>query len=413
VQRTFAAAGFETRILHPFVTKQYRQPVDPGNKTDDADLAAIHRATVTGCALLEATRNEAWTTLQLLIRHRRDWVRKGAALNCQIRDHLEAALPGYAACFDKLWESPIPWHLLRHYPTTEQLRAAGVTTLCHALRAAGIRFQQRTIQTIVDWAEQAAPGDVAASQHLRIALALYEDRQRKTQEIKALERDIASRLVQTPYVLLLSFPGINVVSAADFAGETGPIEHYANAKAITGRAGLRPSRYQSDQVDRAHGPLVRHGNRSLRAAILGIADNLIVCNHHFQALATQWSAQGKDPRHTRVKVGLRLCRIAFQMVAGRQVFRHPSIQGRHYILDKLTAFHRQHDTGMPEVLRDLQAAIGQLPPREYAAEAKPLAEELQTIQQGHRRGPQVLGDILPIVLARLGVGVIQSNGSGE
>ena len=63
VQRTFAAAGFETRILHPFVTKQYRQPVDPANKTDDTDLAAIHRATVTGCALLEASRDEAWTTL--------------------------------------------------------------------------------------------------------------------------------------------------------------------------------------------------------------------------------------------------------------------------------------------------------------------------------------------------------------
>src|SRR5262245_3953828 len=69
VQRTFAAAGFETRILHPFVTKQYRQPVDPGTKTDDADLAALHRATVTGCALLEATRDEAWTSLLLLVRH--------------------------------------------------------------------------------------------------------------------------------------------------------------------------------------------------------------------------------------------------------------------------------------------------------------------------------------------------------
>ena len=322
-------------------------------------------------------------------------------------------MPGYAACFDKLWESPIPWHLLRHYPTALQLREAGVTTIGHALRKADIRFQQRTIQTIVDWAEQAAPGDVAASQHLRIALALYDDRQRKTQEIQALEREIAARLVQTPYVLLLSFPGINVVSAADYAGEMGPMEHYANAKAITGRAGLRPSRYQSDQVDKANGPLVRHCNRSLRAAILGIADNLIVCNHHFQALATQWAAQGKDPRDTRIKVGMRFCRIAFQMVAGRQVFRHPCIQGRHYILDKLTAFHREHDTGMADVLRDLQAAIGQLPPRAYAAEAKPLAEELQRIQDGHRRGPQVLGDILPIVLARLGVGVIQSTESGE
>jgi hypothetical protein len=62
--------------------------------------------------------------------------------------------------------------------------------------------------------------------------------------------------------VLLSFPGINVVSAADFAGELGPIEHYANPNAITGRAGLRPCRYQSDQVDRADGPLVRNCNHA-------------------------------------------------------------------------------------------------------------------------------------------------------
>jgi hypothetical protein len=157
-------------------------------------------------------------------------------------------------------------------------------------------------------------------------------------------------------------------------------------------------------VDKANGPLVRNCNRALRAAILGIADNLIECNHHFNVLATQWQAQGKDPRHTRVKVALRFCRIAFQMVAGRQVFRHPSIQGRHYILDKLSAFHRDHDTGMAEVLRDLQAAVAQIPPREHAAEARPLAEELDKIQHGRRRGPQLLG---------LGVGVVQWPESGE
>ncbi len=413
VQRTFAAAGFETRILHPFATKQYRQPVDPGNKTDDTDLAAIHRATVTGCALLEATRDEAWATLLLLVRQRRDLVRKGAALNCQIRDHLEAALPGFAACFDKLWDSAIPWHLLQHFPTADHLRDAGVTGLGQALRQAGIRFQQRTPQAVCDWAAQAAPGDVAADQHRRIALAYYQDRQQKTQEILGLERELAGRLAHTPYVLLLSFPGINVVSAADFAGEMGPIEHYGNAKAITGRAGLRPSRYQSDHVDKAHGPLVRHCNHALRAAILTIADNLIVCNHHFNVLATQWAARGKDPRHSRVKVALRFCRIAFQRVAGRQVFRHPSIQGRHYILDKLSAFHVAHDTGVVTVMKDLQAAVEQIPGREHAAEATPLAEELHKIQGGHRRGPQPLADILPIVLARLGVGVVQSPGSGE
>lgn len=413
VQQTFATAGFETRILHPFVTKQYRQPVDPGNKTDDTDLTAIHRATVTGCALLEASRDEAWTSLQLVIRHRRDLVEKGAALNCQVREHLEAALPGFAACFDKLWESAIPWHLLRHFPSAEHLRSAGVTTLCHSLRQASIRFCRPTLQRVADWAQQAAPADVAATQHHRFALALYEDRLQKNQQIQALEREIARRLVQTPYVLLLSFPGINVVSAADFAGEMGPINHYANARSITGRAGLRPSRYQSDRVDKANGPLVRNCNRSLRAAILRIADNLILCNHHFQHLAKQWKAQGKDPRDTHIKVGSRFCRIAFQMVAGRQVFRHPCIQGRHYILDKLSAFHREHDTGVEQVLCDLKATIEQVPPREHATEARPLQEELQRIQDGRRRGPQPLADILLIVLARLGVGAVQSTESGE
>jgi transposase len=100
-------------------------------------------------------------------------------------------------------------------------------------------------------------------------------------------------------------------------------------------------------------------------------------------------------------------------VAGRQVFRHPCVQGRHAILDKLAAFHREHDTAMPELLRQLQAAIEHLPRPEYAAEAKPLQEELQKIHDGRRRGPQLLGDLLPIVLARLGVGVVQSPESGE
>ncbi len=413
VQRSFAAAGFETRIVHPFVTKQYRQPVDPGNKTDDTDLSAIHRATVTGCALLEATRDEAWTSLQLLIRHRRDLVGKRATLHCQIQEHLEAALPGFAACFDQLGDNPIAWHLLQHFPTAEQLRSAGLTILCPSLRQADIRFQRRTVQRVLDWAQRAAPGDIAAELHRRIAQQLYGDRKHKTVEIMALERDLAGRLAPTPYILLLSFPGINVVSAADFAGEAGPIDHYLNAKAITGRAGLRPSRYQSDQVDCANGPLVRNCNRTLRAAILRIADNLVKCNHHFNVLARHWASQGKDPRHSRVKIGMRFCRIAFQMVAGRQVFRHPSIQGRDYILHKLSAFHVAHDTGTAAVMRDLHAAIEQVPPREHAAEAKPLQEEYRKIQDGRRRGPQPLADILPIVFARLGVGMVESPGSGE
>jgi transposase len=98
------------------------------------------------------------------------------------------------------------------------------------------------------------------------------DWRQKAEQIHGVERELASLLAQTPWILLLSHPGINVVSAAELAGETGPIEHYASPKAITGRAGLFPSRYQSDKVDRG-GNLSRFRNGKMRSAWLLVADN--------------------------------------------------------------------------------------------------------------------------------------------
>src|SRR5882724_1187458 len=228
IKNVFAKAGFETRLVHPYATKQFRQPANPDNKTDDNDLAAIQRAAVNGFALLESTLPESWLQLRLCIRHRRDLVRKMSALCCQIRHHLDAALPGYAACFDKLWDSNVAFRFIRQFGSATTMLQQGIQGLAHYLRQEKVRFQQRTLDTVLVWAQTAAAPDLAADLHRQIALAYEDDRQRKTQEILALERDIAQRLVQTPYVLLMSFPGINVVSAADYAGEMGPIENYAN-----------------------------------------------------------------------------------------------------------------------------------------------------------------------------------------
>ena len=68
---------------------------------------------------------------------------------------------------------------------------------------------------------------------------------------------------------------------------------------------------------------------------------------------------------------------------------------------------------MDQMLSDLQAVIEQLPKKEHKAEANPLIKELETIQQGQRRGPQLIGEIIPLVLAKLGVKKLQSIESGD
>lgn len=407
VVRAFKEANFETRLVHPLTSKHFRQPADPGNKTDDTDLAAIFRATTQGFGLADPVWPELYINLRLLRRLRRDLVKKKTILDCQIREVLHAAMPGYAECFCHLFESPAPLIIARHTTSPEAVRQAGSAGLKHITDQAGIKCQGETFPKILAWAQQAPTGHAHSDQLRRILGTLDDDRLAKTQQIIELERDLASLVVQTPYALLLVIPGINIVTCADLAGELGPIHFYLNANRITGRAGLMPCRYQSDQVDRPNGPLQPRGQRRLRAVLMQTAHNLVNKNQYFQARADAWKRAGKHPVWMRVKVAKIFSRLAFAMVAGRQIFRHPCCQQRHYILTKLLEFHQEHRT-MPEQMRqDMETVIAQLPARMRAEEAKPLRQHLDELAKA-RRGPQPLLKIIPLVLARLGMRVIES-----
>jgi transposase len=413
IQRAFTTAGIEVRILHPYTTKQFRQPADPGNKTDDTDLSAIHRAGVNGFGLLEHEPDPTYVRLQLLARHRRRLVQKNATLRQQMLEHLHSYMPGYSRCFMDIFDSDLLLWVAKNVGSAAEIVQAGIDGLAQQLRKAAVKTHKPTLQKIVAWARSAPLAEEPAVLHRRFFIDLDADRLSKLQSIRAIECELAETLSQTPYVLLLGIPGINVVSAAEFAGEMGPIQHYVKARSITGRAGLFPSRYQSDEVDHPDGPLVRRANHDLRRAILMIADNLIRLNEHFGILAAGWRLKKVDARDIRVRVGGRFSRIAFQMVAGRMTFRHPCTQKRNYILTKMIRFALDHSIAPDQLLRNLNAAIVQLPPSDHRAEAASLAEEVARLQTKRGSGPKAIGKILPAVLATLGLTLVISTESGE
>ena len=408
VWRALRDAGLETRLVHPFASKHYRTPEHGDIKTDDNDLVAIFRAAINGFGLIEQPWNERDRSLKLLVRHRRDLVRKRAKLQPQIRIHLEGCLPGYAGLFPEreLWTHSVGLKILQFIGdrcgTHRALLDAGIPAITKWLKEQQCLFQSRSVERIVAWAANAATGDPLAPLLSRFWQELLIDWRQKTQQIRGVEREIASLLAQTPWILLLSHPGINVVSAAEIAGETGPIEHYASAKAITGRAGLFPSRYQSDGVDRG-GNLSRFRNGKMRAAWLLVANNLIKCNEYWRGKYKYWKSQGHDPRDLRCRVANRVTRTVYQMVAGKKLFKHPSRLERGYVLNKLLDFHRENNSPMDAVLADLKAATDQLPKSAHVAEATPLLEVHRKTVRSRKKEPQQLGSLLVHVLMRLGV----------
>ena len=120
----------------------------------------------------------------------------------------------------------------------------------------------------------------------------------------------------------------------------------------------------------------------------------------------QATTPGKDGSAERI-------RIAFQMVAGQQTFRHPCTQKRDYILTKLIRFALDHSIAPDQLLRNLNAATDQLPPSDHRGEALSLAGEMARAQKKRGSGPKAIGEILPAVLAKLGLSLISSTESGE
>jgi transposase len=401
-KRAFAKAGLEVRVVHPFATKQYRMPADPGNKTDGNDLKAQHRAAVAGFGLCELELESPYRELHLRARHRRNLVEKSSTLACQVRDHLHLSMPGYSTLFDHLLDHRSAMAIARCCDSPAKVLELGHTGLSKYLRERMIRYQPRTVDKVLAWASQAACDTIQNGPlHHAIWTDLEELYQHFQGQILAIERELVSDLVKTPYVRLMAIPGINVVSTAELAGEMGPIHHYANANAITGRAGLYPSRYQSDQTDQS-GPLIRQANRRLRCVLMRIADNLAFHCAYYRGHADTDRARGLDVRTSRVKTAKKFTRLAFACVAGDEPMKHPAFQKPDSILEKLREFHHVHKTPMGQLLADLKTTVEQLPYNTRSHEAEVVAEVLR-LNAGRKRGGIAIGTLLPAVLARLDI----------
>ena len=105
--------------------------------------------------------------------------------------------------------------------------------------------------------------------------------------------------------------------------------------------------------------------------------------------------------------------ISWLLTASRTA-GHPACQPAHSICEKLLAFHCEHKTTpFARVLEDIDNANAQLTNRTRSQERQRLQSLLDDADCRRRRGPQALGKIIPLVLARLGVRALQSEPEGE
>jgi transposase len=378
IQRALAQR-WEVKAIHPFVTKQLRQPASPGVKTDGVDLEAMSRAIISGYGDDQRELPLLYTKWQLINRAREDAVDRRRRLKQQSQERLHAFMPGYAALFEHLWETPAAVELAERYGSAKRLLATDADAISEQLKDKGLRMMRPTINRVRAWAADAPSPDPGGTLNRRIwsdSLRLLEHLDR---DIMRYERALAGYLVQTPFVLLLGIPGVNVISASGYGSEVGPITHYIKPSHLNGRAGLFPSRYQSDQTDCADGPMVGGRNARLRDAVMEITMNLILHNDYFQGWSELRAQRGWSKKKLHVAIANRFNRIAFHMVAGRMLFDHPCLKKRHPVLKKVAVFSLAHGIKAQTTMSLVAKAARQLPTDAVAGELAALQDGLANL----------------------------------
>jgi transposase len=370
---------WEVKTIHPFVTKQLRQPASPGVKTDGVDLEAMTRAIIGGYGDDPHPVPTLYAKWQLVNRAREDAVDRRTRLKQQSQERLHAFMPGYAGLFQHFWDTPAAVTIAETYGSAKRLLTVDVESIRERLRAKGMRMMRPTINRVLAWAADAPSPDPGGALNRRIWRDNVRLIEHLTRDITRYERQLTGYLVQTPFVLLLSIPGINVVSASGYGSEVGPITNYIKPSHINGRAGLFPSRYQSDETDCADGPMVGGRNARLRDAVMEITTNLILHNDYFQGWSDLREQRGWSKKKIHVAVANRFNRIAYHMVAGQMLFDHPRLKKRHPVLTKVAVFSLAHGI-KPETTMSLVAkAAKQLPSDAVAGELSALEDGLANL----------------------------------
>lgn len=335
IVRQLEAGGYGVEILNAYTTSEERSSALNWCKTDDLDLVAIAYSIMnnkgTESTLPEGKRRQLLT----LTRARRKEINKRSTLQMEIRvviDHIWREFQGYAIkvnnkritqkIFSDFWGKSSLF-FLEHYPHPSDVLSLGELGLRKLSKWHNLKLRQTSIQKLLYAAEQALSlSKEELSSELLLLNIKLQDRKRINTNVQCLEKEIESLLLQTDGKLLLSIPGIGLVSAAELYSEMGDISQYENPNQLIKKAGTNPIIKQSGGDDgfRYYGKISKQGNPSFRYTLYSAGRNLCMHNRDLRPYYDRLKAKGKHARKIFVAMGNKFIKIAFAMLRDKKPF---------------------------------------------------------------------------------------------
>jgi transposase len=332
--RRFHSNGYHVRTLNAATTAQERQALLNWSKTDNLDLMAILQSMIHGRGTSNELSSGTILTLQKLTRARRELVGERTTTQNLIRmrlDHIFREFQGKS-----VWENgkrkhvqpfshlfgKAPLYFMRHYPHPTDILTLGEKGLRELSIRENLKLRDNTIQILMEFAQNSisqpkefVEGDIFLLSQKLDCLELLN------KQINVLEHKIEDLFVKTEGAVILSVPGIGVVTGAEFYAEMGDISDFEHAGQLIKMAGTNPIVKQSGGKKPSYYCISKQGRRTFRNIAYQVGKSLAVNNPEMKQRYLSLKDRGKHPRQAYVALGNRMIRLAFSMIKNHTLYR--------------------------------------------------------------------------------------------
>ncbi|MBY0121727.1 IS110 family transposase [Bacillus sp. S/N-304-OC-R1] len=334
--------GFHVRIVNSATTAQERDALLNWSKTDNLDLMAIVQSIIHGRGTSNELSSGNVHTLQKLTRARRELVDERTATQNLIRmhiDHIFREFQGksvwkngkreHCQPFSKLF-GKAPRYIMRHHPHPSDILALGEDWLRALSIRENLKLRDQSIKTLLEFAKESISQPKKYVEADIFLLIQKLDRlELLDHQIKVLERKIEDLFIETEGAVILTVPGIGVVTGAEFFAEMGDISDFDHAGQLIKLAGTNPIVKQSGGHKPTYYGISKQGRRTFRNITYQVGKSLAVNNPEMKQRYLDLKERGKHTRQAYVALGNRMIRLAFSMIRNRTLY---STDQENYVL---------------------------------------------------------------------------------
>ncbi len=308
----FHEKQFNLGIINPIQTATLRKTRIRKVKNDKVDSMLICEALSLGYYNLLSDYDIQLLEIKSLCRFHKDLKDKASEAKIQLKTYVDQLFPELNTFFKNNLDIKTAHELLKLYQSPQDISNVNLSKLSNLLikNSRGKYDKSRAIELKNLASNSVGINNYALSIQIKMTIELIELLE---SQIKDIEKQVSDFIKKSDNVII-SIPGIGVMTAAIIISEIGDINRFNNPGQVLAFAGLDPSVKQSGTFNASSTRMSKRGSSLLRYALILAANNVQLNTKTFNDYYNTKRLQGKLHYNALGHCAGKLVRTIFYML---------------------------------------------------------------------------------------------------